>query len=226
MTKLELDEITEISDRNGHCDKCGRVIKIYKYPANKQLATILKAMAEVYKQTEQSHINFEKIKLPYELLTQRTKMRLHGLIVRAIDEDGSMIANTWVITTKGWGWLRGQAIPAKVVVFDNQVIGHDGGSITMAEVLGDPEFEQEPISTTEAGLLHDVRKPNGTKAVVAKFVGHDYSGLKRNGLYSLEVDRLQTGRPVRLIVAENKKEYTYKDINEFVHNWHIITEGN
>lgn len=234
MSKLELDEIQEISARNGHCDRCGRVIKIYKYHANQPLAQFLYKMADRVEQSGKNIIDLRDIKLPYSTLTQITKLRLHGLVVQARDDDGSKLAHTWLITHKGWAWLNGDPIDEKVVVFDNQVIGHDGKQVLFREVLEGKsklsnEYEETKVSTPEAGLMHDVRKPK-TALALGKFVGHDYSGtLTRNGLYDLEIGALKIGRPVKIrasLLGQYQRDLEYKSIADFHNNWHIVTEGN
>lgn len=226
---LDVDAIKRISDENGHCDHCGRVIKIYNYQANKALATLLKAMAARYYDTLENKIDISSLPLPYEILTQRTKLRLHGLIAQAKDEDGVKMANKWLITRKGWDWVDGDPIPEKVVVFDNQVLGHAGGNITIDEALHgklvrSDEYEELMVNTPTAKVLHDVRTPNATRSMIAKFVGHDYTGqFKKGQLHNIEVGKLQTGKAV--VIAVEGRDLVYKDIAKFHEDWRIVTEG-
>src|SRR5688572_14977308 len=99
MTDLSVARLQEVAKQNdGHCDRCGRVIKIYKYRMNAGMAATLRAMAHVVRESGDTVIDFNKVKVPYSQATQRTKMRLHGIIAKH-KIDGKQVESKWVITT-------------------------------------------------------------------------------------------------------------------------------
>lgn len=217
----ELQQIAE--DNNGHCDRCHRVIKIYRYRANKQMAIVLRKMRAEIDASGLNEVNFDNLNLPYRLGSQRTKMRLHGLIAKSKYSSGEHIANTWLITKKGGEWLRGEKIREFVVVFDNQVLGHEGRMVTINRAMGEAEFEAQPIAPAEAETYSDVRTPSKGLRVKALFVGHNYGGGKPYGKtgipLDLLIDRLQFSSPVKILEPE---PYEYPDIAAFQRDWKII----
>lgn len=223
----EVKDLMAVADANdGHCDRCKRVLKIYKYTANAAMAKLLRAMAARQYLTGSMEINLTELGLPYAVASQQTKTRLHGLIVQVKNEDGSRKASTWRITRKGFEWLRGEGIPEKVIVFDNQVIGHDGRDITIHEISPELQYQEEEISLPEAEVYHDVRTPVKNVVYRAIFKGQSYFKeklLRANQEYSIEVSRMQVGKPVE--VSVNGTMLEYKDIAAFQKNWKIIKEN-
>ena len=222
----EVTELMDIADHNdGRCDRCKRIIQIYKYAANRQMAIILRRMAHEVAVSGVNDVDFNTLQLPYALGSQRTKMRLHGLIAKVKDDDGKHVASHWLITTKGGDWLHGQPISEKVVVFDNQVIGHDGGTVTIQQVSGEAALpEAEKISTGEAGFLHNVRQPVKFMMVEARYMGYDTARFKHHESYKLIIEKLTVGRPVKIvhdIAMPTELKMEYKDINAFRKQWHV-----
>lgn len=225
LTTSELDQLKQIAeDNDGHCDRCHQVIAIYSYRANKNLAILLRRMADYMQSTNSKEVNIDDIEGVYSIKSQRTKLRLHGLIAQVKNADGTRKANCWLITRKGWAWLQGEAIEKYVIVFANQVIGHKGGTVTFKQAYGgiNEDFLQNPISTPEAEEYGTVRtnKPE-PKIVAAEYRGYTWSPQSyiKGKIYKLKLDRLQMGKPVSVLAPKPKN---YRDIAAFQKEWKLL----
>lgn len=220
----DIQKLVEIADKNnGHCDRCNRVIKIYTYKVNAGHASTLKAMADHVKNNGDPTINFNDLDndIRYSAATQRTKMRLHGLIAK-YKEDGVHVASKWVITTKGYNFLKGDDIPEKVIVFDNQVLGHGSDMTNIKRLSGDSlTYEETPITTAEAEVYNDIRTPRKNTKYHAQFKGKTVPRFDVDKVYEIEIERLQVGSPIQLVAPFKA---TYKDIAEFYKYWKILKE--
>jgi hypothetical protein len=224
LTDEQREELLEIASVNdGNCDRCGRVINIYKYRINEGMANTLRKLAKVANNRKENKVNFDDIAGAYSQKTQRTKMRLHGLIAK-YKENGVHVASTWLITKKGWDFLAGKDIPAVVIVFDNQVIGHEGGTTNIKSLVKESIIEREPISTNEAKVYHDVRPPQKSMKVPAQYKGHALTleDYKLGVGYVLEIEKLEVGKPVKIIAPLMR---VYSDIAAFQKVWKILKEG-
>lgn len=216
----------EAEQNDGHCSHCGNTIKIYKYKANRALATMLKLMADVVKDTGINKVHYDNIPVAHALHSQRAKLRQHGLIAK-YKEDGKHVANMWVITRKGWDWLKGEPIPKKVIVYNNQVLGHEDGLITIGEALGekyDPQvYAEVALAEPEAKAVAHIREPQKTLVYDAQYLGYPSQNLNNNDTYEIEIERMQIGRPVKII---RPIETEYRTVADFLKKWKIIkTEG-
>lgn len=225
LTTEKINELIAIAAANdGHCDRCLRVIKVYKYQVSKTMAKIMREMAKATKATGERAIDMETLDLTHTERSQLSKMRQHGLIVQPKDDRGVKKPRHWLITTKGWQFLRGEQIPAKVVVFDNQVLGHEGGVTDIRRLLDDPGFyEADPLSTEEAKAYHDVRTPQKMQEHRAEWRGMTGGKLQQGRFYDLKIERLQVGKPVIVHVdyGDEVKVTEYRDIAAFQRNWKI-----
>lgn len=213
--------IEQIESMGGHCDTCGSVIKIYRYKINKQIVRVLKAMNEVVKISGENKVNFTKLdNLPYRLQSQRTKMRLHGLIARVKHKDGTQVPNTWLITRKGFDFLNGSTVQEIVVVFNNTVLGHEGRLVSINQVTDELEVIQNNITTPEAEVYKDVRKPKTGMVKRAVFKGRRYDDRLETGReYEIVLDKLMVGRMITLLKPFHMQ---YRDISAFQNDWRIV----
>lgn len=227
-----LEEVEKlIRDNRGYCPCCGHKLAIYKYRANKSLAVMLRKIADTVRDTGSKQVNYDDIPVPHALHSQRSKLRQHGLIAK-YKENGKHVANMWVVTNKGWDWLTGKPIPAVVLVFDNQVLGHDGGEITITEALGERaaanNFEQKPISPDEAKVYDNVREPKRMVRYNALFKAniHSSQGPQKGEQYIIGMERLQIGKPIKMIFNLPNQlepiEREYRDIAAFQKDWQIV----
>ena len=233
LTTEKINEIIAVAANNdGHCDRCLRVIKVYKYRVSKTMAKIMRAMSDATKSNVDAHvpnpreIDMETLGLTHTERSQLSKMRQHGLIVQPKDDRGVKRPRHWLITVKGWQFLGGQDIPAKTVVFDNQVLGHDGGTTNIRRLLDDAGFfESDPLSTEEAKAYHDVRTPQRGTEHIAIYQGYSSDDLVNGREYTIRIERLQVGRPVKLKCSLARGllfSAEYNDIASFQRSWKII----
>lgn len=234
--KWTLDEVEQlIRDNKGYCPCCGHKLAIYKYRANHTAAIMLRKIADRVRDSGSKQVNYDDIPVPHALHSQRSKLRQHGLIAK-YKEDGKHVASMWVITNKGWDWLTGKPIPAVVLVFDNQVLGHEGGEITITEALGENkkanEFEQKTVTPDESKVYGSLRSdPKTAVRYNALYKGRSDSASqpKRGQQYEIAVGRLQMGQPVKVDCPLNANvppeiyHAEYKDVATFQKNWQIVS---
>lgn len=223
----ELEKVASVND--GRCDRCRRAIKVYRYRANRTMALTMRRLAEEVKISGVNDINVEELNLPYGMRSQLSKVRLHGLIAKVKDKDGKPMQSHWLITApKGWGWLNGKPIQEKVVTFGNQVLGHEGGMVTIYQALGEKPseevFEQDAITEPEAAALRTVRKPQKKLHYRARFKARN-GQLSQDSEWDIELDHLQVGKPLKVRVRDQKGDplvMRYDDIAAFQKKWTII----
>ena len=228
LSQDKINELIKIAAANdGHCDRCLRVIKVYKYHVSKTMAKIMREMAKATNATGERAIDMDTLDLTHTERSQLSKMRQHGLIVQPKDDRGIKTPRHWLITTKGWQFLCGEPIPAKVVVFDNQVLGHEGGTTDIKRLLDDPGFyEADPLSTDEAKVYHDVRTPQKMQEHSAIWQGYNQGRLLKGSTQTIKIERLQVGKPVVVHLdlpgeEGNSRQFTYPDIAAFQQSWKI-----
>jgi hypothetical protein len=120
LSKEKIDEIIKVASENdGHCDRCLRVIQVYKYGISTMMAGIMKKMAAATRETGKRDIDMETLGLTHNERSQLSKMRQHGIIVQT-KEDGHKKARHWLITTKGWQFSTWRGYTCKGSSFDNQ----------------------------------------------------------------------------------------------------------
>ena len=223
LTSEKIDELQEIAKANdGRCDRCNRVLAIYKYKVNVPMVAFLRAAARSVDDSQKNDFDASTLGLPYSVRTQSSKLRQHGLIARVKGDDGVQLPSRWLITRKGWSFLNGEPVPAKVIVFENQVIGHDGGELTIREVSGEPNInESRPITPPESKEYSNLREPRKGWSVRAKYRGITRAGLERGVVYDVEIKKIVVGQPVEMI---SPAHIQYHDIARFQSEWQIIKE--
>lgn len=221
-TPEQVNDLVQMAKENGgHCTTCGKALNIYRYTINRTLVTFLRAAAGAVQSSGNNDFDASTLGLAYSVRTQSSKLRQHGLIARVKGKDGAQLPSRWLITRKGWDFLRGEPVPAKVLVFENQVIGHDGGDITIMQVMGEANVaDSTPITPTESKVYRSMREPRRNPQHQAKYRGSTRGDRRLiNGeMYSIEIEKLQVGRPVKLLAP---LELNYPDIAAFQREWLI-----
>lgn len=217
----------EAEENNGKCTHCHHSINIYSYPVNKVMVKFLKAMAVETDATGLREIDVEKVSTVHHERTQITKLRIHGLIAKVKDEKGHHKARMWVITKKGWSFLRGGEIERKVVIYNNQVLGHEGGMVTIKRIdNASQDYEQKGITAPEAKVLSDVRTPQKMTKHEAVYQGMSSGDLLKNATYTIRIARLQVGKPVKVELdlprLKDPRQFEYRDIAGFQRSWKIV----
>lgn len=216
----------EANDLNdGNCTHCHQTIKIYRYGISRSMVIVLKAMAKATEPNTGRAIDVDELKLKHSQRTQLTKMRFHGLVAKVKEGDGHQIPRHWLITRKGWQFLGNEPIPAKVLVYNNQVLGHDGGTTEIKRVDGEADdFEAKPLSEAESRTYAHVREPKRQTIVQAEWQGGYVAGLEKGKIYTILIDRLQMGKPVSVTVKEilQTEPMKYNDIAAFGRSWKVV----
>lgn len=231
MAEMTLDRAVELEKEaeanGGRCTHCEQTIKIYRYPISRTIKRVIKAIAKATTPDTGRAVDVDRdIEIAHSERSQLSKMRQHGLIAQPKDARGVKISRHWLITRKGWQFIAGDPVPAKVVVYNNQVLGHEGGTITFdrADAEAD-QFEQAPISEAESSLFADVRMPKVNYRMTAVYLGmsfHDQTkkvDMKHGDTYELVLEKLQTGKPV---VVLEPIEREYNDIARFGRDWRAV----
>lgn len=218
----------EAEDNGGRCTHCQHTIKIYEYPVNRVMVKFLRQMAEQTDNQQDRAVDVEKVSVIHHERTQITKLRIHGLIAKVKDENGHHQARMWLITHKGWQFLRGEPIPRKVVIYNNQVLGHTGGETTIKRIDADSsQYEQGAMTEPEAKMLGNVREePVRMQEHSAHYRGISGEFLLKGSQYTIMIERLVMGRPVRAhVIVPSQLEpikLGYPDIAAFHRSWQIL----
>lgn len=71
------------------------------------------------------------------------KLRYHGLVYYARDENGQRVRGHWLITRNGWAFLRGEIrLPKHVLVKNNHIVGRSDEDVSMRDVYVGAETMQ------------------------------------------------------------------------------------
>lgn len=227
MSRLTLEQALELEreaeQNEGRCTHCHQTIKIYRYPISRTIKLVMKAIAKATTPETGRAVDVDRdISIEHSQRSQLSKMRQHGLIAQP-EDNGKKISRHWLITRKGWDFLRGEPVPAKVVVYNNQVLGHEGGTVSLSRVDREADdFEAAPLTEGESRLFSDVRMPKVKYKMQAVYLGMSFTDQTKNKkmehgqYYDLELERLQTGKPVVLLAPIERE---YKDIAAFGRDW-------
>lgn len=156
---MSLAEARAIMEQTGICPSCATKAQAYQYSLNKTGVNSLRKIYLRVVTTEVNLVNVNDVGLTYLEHTVTSKLRYHGLIAKAKDEDGNHLRNTWLITRRGAAFLRNkESIPRKVKVYKNQVVDHSTDMMSVVDVLGqDPKvpaarpFEYVVPTAADAG---------------------------------------------------------------------------
>lgn len=225
-----LEKTAELN--SGRCDKCHQVIKIYRYRINRNHGLFLRAMADEVRNKKINTVDISVLGLAYSIRSQVTKMRQHGLIARVKNDQGAQIARHWLITKKGYSFLNGNPIAEKVVVYNNQVLGHEGELITIHQLMGEvfdptkPLYEETSVSQPEARTYDDLRVPQKHMTITAQYQGSTSGFLKNKAIYELKIMKLIVGQPVIIsAVYELSVNIVYEDIAAFQRYWKVMSNA-
>lgn len=133
----------ELKDKT-HCANCGESMSIYTYSVSYLDVKLLCAMADIVNRRIDGGMNFteaNKIHLQteiedYNLISRQTITSKLGLIAKVIKGKTHDRKAGWVITSRGFEFLRGEKVPRMVNVFHNRIEERFDETISMAEVLG------------------------------------------------------------------------------------------
>lgn len=112
--------------------------RVYWYRITPGLIDVLLILLDYVHEKNSNNFTWKEVRdrlKPFQY-TQQTKLRLHALIAKIKDENGTFTGE-WLITSRAAEFLRGDiTIPQKVQVCRNAVIGHDDITVSVREVYG------------------------------------------------------------------------------------------
>lgn len=99
----------------------------------------------------------DDMKLTHSERCMLSILRHHGLIAK-VKKDGKVVQGRWLITRKGWSFLRGNPVPNSVTTFRNKVIAHSEDLVTIYEVMTGDEYRPslDTLRITMAELPEDL----------------------------------------------------------------------
>jgi len=163
-TETTVKAILEARDSDGVCKCCGRRIQLYKYKITPSMVYLLKDMARITcrqaseRESNPRYVDMADVDRPFSVKAQTAKLRLHGLIAKVKDERGKHVPRTWIVTGKGWRFLAGKPVQARVITYSNRVLGHDSGLCVINQITGaSGDYIVEPITEDESKQLTAVK---------------------------------------------------------------------
>lgn len=130
------------------CPHCGASMKMYWHRLTPGIIkALIKARSHVYRTGINRFHLYDDLVGDTELTTTEqmnwTKLRFHGLVAKS-RKDGAIESGYWLITSRGFQFLRGDiAIPKRVQTFRNKVVDHDPDRVDIGQVIGTtPYFER------------------------------------------------------------------------------------
>jgi hypothetical protein len=146
---------TDVDNKVDKCPFCEASLKEYWHKLTPMLVgSLVKMKQEIIKKGE------NKVHLQNDLLLSKTeynnfqKLRFHGLIAHCKDKDGGRDSGSWLLTSRGNDFVKGElAVPSRVRTFRNTVIDHDSKNVYIRDVIGSTPYleERENIKYTLFG---------------------------------------------------------------------------
>lgn len=142
------------------CEHCGSHIKPHKQRLTPGMVhALVKARKAVYLLNRNSFHLYDDLVGENQLTTTEqmnwTKLRFHGLVAKVKNEDGSPKRGYWLITSRGFAFLRGEiSIPNFVVTKQNKVIERSTTKVNLASVIGSMPY-WDSYSDFEYSTTHD-----------------------------------------------------------------------
>jgi hypothetical protein len=118
----------------------------YKHSLSMTLIQAFRKVAEHAPKTGYFHIG--EVDLLIAERTNLIKLQYWDLILKLGDEKNH--GGRWLISKKGWQWLRGEiALPKHVWTYRGEVQKHEGKLVTVSDVTGGwkykPEYAAEAV---------------------------------------------------------------------------------
>jgi len=160
----------ELRDKT-RCPNCEASMAQYLRTVDYHQAKLLRAMGRKVDEHRQAGLSFtdaNKVHVQKELDVDFATMgctaitRQLGLIAKVLTKSGAHDTKKgWVVTSRGWDFLKNQPIPKQVVVFRNKIIDRTEETTTIQEILhghNDQDYDQNEwytIAGYQQGKLVD-----------------------------------------------------------------------
>ena len=126
------------------CPTCGSVTSEYIFRFDVLDAVLLIAMANEVRRrarsgslptfTAQNQVHVPSLGESLATRCRTTQCAKLGLVAK-LKQGERHIPGVWVITARGWAALRGERVPAEVVVFRKQIVERSDKTVTIGEAL-------------------------------------------------------------------------------------------
>lgn len=132
-------------DHPQDCFNCGASMQSYVFHLDCLDALLVHGMANVIKEKMMKGIPFTEANMVhvqstlnkyYSVASRTTQCAKLGLIAKVKNPDGTHDREEgWLITSRGWAFLRGEEVPAKIESFRNHIIEHFEERITIDQAF-------------------------------------------------------------------------------------------
>lgn len=151
-------------DQKEICPNCKASMVQYNPKIDFFDAMLLKAMSEAVKEklekgvsfTEANQVHVQSLNnADYTTKSRTTKCRQLGLVAKVMVDGVHDQQAGWVITHRGWKFLKNDPIPCQVTTFRNEIIDRSDELVTIVGLLNTEKrtVEYDPRSWIEYGEL-------------------------------------------------------------------------
>lgn len=147
----------KLLDQKEMCPNCLASMHQYSPKIDFYDALLLKAMSDVVREHLRAGMSFtdaNKVHVQsmsgtdYTTKSRTTKCRQLGLVAKVMVDGVHDQAAGWVVTHRGWQFLRNEPVPAQVTTFRNEIVERSEETTTILELLNnnDRHVEYDPRS--------------------------------------------------------------------------------
>lgn len=138
----------KLLDQKQICPNCLASMSQYSPRIDFYDALLLKAMSDVVRSnlrggksfTEANQVHVQSMDgADYTTKSRTTKCRQLGLIAKVMVDGVHDQAAGWVITTRGWQFLRNEPVPRQVTTFRNEIVERSDETTTIIELLNNED---------------------------------------------------------------------------------------
>jgi hypothetical protein len=126
-----------------YCANCGASMVEEIYSLNCLDAVLIIKMGEAVRERVRKNIPFteaNQVHVPTLATTdairhRTTKCAKLGLVAKVIGSDGKQVKGRWLITARGWAFLRGEPVPKRVAVWRGRIQERFNETTTIDQAL-------------------------------------------------------------------------------------------
>lgn len=144
------EQYPELTNKEA-CANCGASMAIYTFSLDTITALLLVGMGKIVADRINKHAPFTEANMVhlqtclnkyYSVPSRSTQASKLGLIAKVLNEDGSHNNEAgWLITKRGFAFLRGDSVPRTVTSFRNEIVDRGEETTTLSEVHKEADVE-------------------------------------------------------------------------------------
>lgn len=115
------------------CTHCGSKLRKYKSKLTLGLVDTLKIVAKEVIKRDVNDVHIKDLNLTNSQFGNFNKLRYHALIAK-VKIGGEHMQGRWLVTRRGWAFLKGEAVPEYVITFRNNVVDHAENLVTIYDI--------------------------------------------------------------------------------------------